>query len=561
MTIHPLVQGLFKAWKSGEKTYGYELKGKDAERYYSALRKLDDYKLPERANLSERHIANGYLFKEGALFAYTEDYFTEEESQVFQRFTNVFTLTYSRYLDLKQAEAREEDAVKQASLDRVRAEIASMRNTDDLQRITPLVWRELGSLGVPFFRCGIFIMDESVETVHMYLSTPTGEPLAAMDLGFDESAIPMVQEAVFHWKTQTVHVTHWDRQQFMSFTESLKKRRLIKSLKTYQLGEQPPESLNLHFVPFNQGMLYVGSSQVLEDDQIELVHSLAEAFSVAYARYEDFVKLEEAMKRVENTLTELKSAQNQLIHSEKMASLGELTAGIAHEIQNPLNFVNNFSEVSGELIEELKNEIQAGNLKEALEIGQDLIQNIEKINHHGQRASSIVKGMLQHSRSGSDQKELTDINSLTDEYLRLAYHGFRAKDKSFNANYKTELADGLPKLNVVPQDIGRVLLNLINNAFQAVRDVEKPEVVVGTKHGAKSIEVSVKDNGPGIPEGIKEKIFQPFFTTKPAGEGTGLGLSLSYDIVTKGHGGKLMLNTPANGKAGTEFVIFLPVNL
>jgi signal transduction histidine kinase len=220
--------------------------------------------------------------------------------------------------------------------------------------------------------------------------------------------------------------------------------------------------------------------------------------------------------------------------------------------------VNNFSEVSGELIEELKEEIEAGNLEEALEIGQDLIQNIEKINHHGKRASSIVKGMLQHSRSGSDQKELTDINYLADEYLRLAYHGFRAKDKSFNANFKTVLADDLPKINIVPQDIGRVILNLINNAFQAVKEVDKPEVVVTTRRGAKGVEISVIDNGPGIPEEIKEKIFQPFFTTKPAGEGTGLGLSLSYDIVTKGHGGEINVKAE-NGQGRTEFVIYLPV--
>ena len=288
-------------------------------------------------------------------------------------------------------------------------------------------------------------MDEGIETVHMYLSTPTGEPLAALDLNFHEEELPLVRDAIENWKTQTVHKTHWSQQQFRKFTASLKSRGLIKSLKTYQQGEKPPKSLHLHQVPFKQGMLYVGSSEELSDDQIELVHSLAEAFSVAYARYEDFVQLEEAKQSVENTLSELKSAQDQLIHSEKMASLGELTAGIAHEIQNPLNFVNNFSEVSEELLEEMKEEIEAGHREDALEIVQDLIQNLEKINHHGQRASSIVKGMLQHSRASSDEKISTDINALADEYLRLAYHGFRAKDKTFNANFKTELADELPE--------------------------------------------------------------------------------------------------------------------
>ena len=563
MTVHPLFRKLFNDWKAGNNIFTYELKGKDAIRYYDAIRKLPSYELPKHDKLAKRHVSTAFLFKEGALFAFTEDSFSEESSKIFQKFTNVFTLTYRRYLDLKEAEARAAAAVLESSLDRVRAEIASMRTPEDLQRITPLVWKELRSLGVPFFRCGVFIMDEPAQTVHMYLSTPSGEPLAALDLRFNEDELPLVRDAIDNWKTQTVHKTHWSQRQFQKFTESLKNRGLITSLKAYQQGEKPPKSLNLHQVPFKQGMLYVGSSEVLEEDQIELVQSLADAFSVAYARYEDFVQLEQAKHSIENALTELKAAQDQLIHSEKMASLGELTAGIAHEIQNPLNFVNNFSEVSEELIEELKEEIQAGNLKDALEIGEDLIQNIEKIHHHGQRASSIVRGMLQHSRASSDEKQLTDINALADEYLRLAYHGFRAKDKSFKASYQTDLQKNLPKIEVVPQDIGRVLLNLINNAFQAVsaKALAKvggdynPEVVVTTKHGVESIEISVKDNGSGIPENIRDKIFQPFFTTKAAGEGTGLGLSLSYDIVTKGHGGTIDVRSEA-GK-GTEFFIRL----
>jgi signal transduction histidine kinase len=262
-------------------------------------------------------------------------------------------------------------------------------------------------------------------------------------------------------------------------------------------------------------------------------------------------------KEIEKAYAELKNTQSQLVHSEKMASLGELTAGIAHEIQNPLNFVNNFSEVNKELLEELMEAQQNGNKQEVEEIVRDILTNEEKIVHHGKRAEAIVKSMLQHSRTSSGEKVPTDINALADEYLRLAYHGFRAKDKSFNVDYKMDLADGLPKINIVPQDMGRVLLNLINNAFQAVREVAEPKVVVATRrHGAKGIEISVKDNGPGIPENIRDKIFQPFFTTKAAGEGTGLGLSLSYDIVTKGHGGELKVKTkPGNG---SEFVIHLP---
>ena len=277
--------------------------------------------------------------------------------------------------------------------------------------------------------------------------------------------------------------------------------------------------------------------------------------------------IEETNDALQKSLEELKAAQQQLIQSEKMASLGELTAGIAHEIQNPLNFVNNFSEVSNELIDEMKEELEKGDIKEAEAIAADVKQNLEKINHHGQRAADIVKGMLQHSRSSTGQKEPTDINALCDEYLRLAYHGLRAKDKSFNAKFETDFDPSLPKINVVPQDIGRVILNLINNAFYTVSEKAKslmpnaesyePTVVVSTKNLGDKVEVKVKDNGNGISEKIKDKIFQPFFTTKPTGQGTGLGLSLSYDIV-KAHGGEIKVES-ANG-AGTEFTVVLPVN-
>jgi two-component system NtrC family sensor kinase len=269
-----------------------------------------------------------------------------------------------------------------------------------------------------------------------------------------------------------------------------------------------------------------------------------------------------------HSLEELKSTQAQLIQSEKMASLGELTAGIAHEIQNPLNFVNNFSEVSNELISEMVEEVDKGNTEEVKTIANDVKQNLEKIIHHGKRADAIVKGMLQHSRASTGKKELTDINALCDEYLRLSYHGMRAEDKSFNATLKTDFDNNIGKINIVPQDIGRVLLNLFNNAFYAVMPPNplkgehyEPTVSVITKRinspsGAGGIEIRVKDNGNGIPQKVVDKIFQPFFTTKPTGQGTGLGLSLSYDIV-KAHGGEIRVETKEG--EGSEFVILLPI--
>ena len=275
-------------------------------------------------------------------------------------------------------------------------------------------------------------------------------------------------------------------------------------------------------------------------------------------------KVAHRTQELQLSLENLKATQQQLIQSEKMASLGELTAGIAHEIQNPLNFVNNFSEVNGELIDELKNEMATGNMQLATEIANNIKDNEQKINHHGKRADAIVKGMLQHSRTSSGQKEPTDINALADEYLRLAYHGLRAKDKSFNAKFDTNFDPSIGKINVVPQDIGRVLLNLINNAFYAVNERKErldgtyePTVSVSTKKLDGKIEIKVRDNGNGISRKVLDKIFQPFFTTKPTGVGTGLGLSLSYDII-KAHGGEIKVETKEG--EGSEFITQLPAS-
>jgi signal transduction histidine kinase len=274
--------------------------------------------------------------------------------------------------------------------------------------------------------------------------------------------------------------------------------------------------------------------------------------------------VEESNDALQKSLEELKATQQQLIQSEKMASLGELTAGIAHEIQNPLNFVNNFSEVSNELLDEMRQELATGNGQSAIDIAGDVKQNLEKIMHHGKRADAIVKGMLQHSRTSSGQKELTDINALCDEYLRLAYHGLRAKDKSFNAAMKTDYDDSIGLIKIIPQDVGRVILNLINNAFYAVAEKKnynyngyEPVVSVSTRKNGNKVSIVVTDNGMGIQHKILDKIFQPFFTTKPTGQGTGLGLSLSYDIITKGHGGELKVETTEG--QGSEFIIQIPI--
>ncbi len=295
-----------------------------------------------------------------------------------------------------------------------------------------------------------------------------------------------------------------------------------------------------------------------------LLGGIAVLLLLAIIFYRNNRQKNKAKIKIEQAYDNLKATQQQLIQSEKMASLGELTAGIAHEIQNPLNFVNNFSEVNKELLAEMNEEIEKGNYSEVKTIAKDITDNEDKIIFHGKRADSIVKGMLQHSRSSSGVKEPTDINALADEYLRLAYHGLRAKDKSFNAAMKTDLDESIGNINIIPQDMGRVILNLITNAFYVVDEKKKqigdgyePTVSVSTKKMNGKVEIKVADNGNGIPQKVLDKIFQPFFTTKPTGQGTGLGLSLSYDIV-KAHGGELKVVTKEG--EGSEFIIQLPGN-
>jgi signal transduction histidine kinase len=565
LKIHPLLQEVYHSWISGDQSYSYELRGEDLKDYFRAINNSEDYPIQyDIESLPSGQFQNAFFFSEGALFAFTDQPMQAEASMIFKRFAGVFGQTYTRFLDLQKAEAQAREAIKRSSLDRVRGQIASMRSARDLEHITPIIWNELKALDVPFIRCGVFFVDNEQSRVQVYLTTPDVKPLGVLSLPIESGAL--TANAVDHWRKGLVYTDHWNKDQFIRWTQSMLELGQIQNKETYQGSENPPEALDLYFVPFTQGMLYVGNTSPLSEELIQLIKSLADAFSIAYARYEDFNKLEKVKESIEATLTELKSTQAQLIQAEKMASLGELTAGIAHEIQNPLNFVNNFSEVSQELVKEMNDELVSlfkneSNWQLVKEIAADIEQNLEKINHHGRRADAIVKGMLQHSRNNSGVKELTDINALADEYLRLTFHGLRAKDKSFNADFQTDFDESLPKINVIPQDIGRVLLNLINNAFYAVDQraktlsVLKPTVTVSTRNLDGQIQISVQDNGTGIPDSLKDKIFQPFFTTKPTGQGTGLGLSLSYDIV-KAHGGDIQVNSTE--REGTTFILSLP---
>ena len=559
--VHPVFENIIPARKL-QKPYAISiLEGDEVRKYYHTMSTY--ISVPKQKEYNQKEFFYSFFFSEGTINVISEQPLADEECNIMIRFAQVFGLIYTRFLDLQKAEERAKDLAKQGSLDRVRGQIASMRSTADLQRITPLIWNELNTLGVLFIRCGIFIMDENTQKMQAYLSAPDGHSLAVLNLPFDSNEL--TTNISDHWRKQMVYHKHWNKEEFIAWTKSMMEMGQIQSPETYQDAAAPPETLDLHFVPFTQGMLYVGNSAQLNEDEIDLVKSLAEAFSIAYSRYEDFTKLEKAKESIEVTLTNLRATQKQLIQSEKMASLGELTAGIAHEIQNPLNFVNNFSEVNKELIAEMRTEISKGNYAGANEIAKDVETNEEKINHHGKRAGDIVNGMLQHSRVSTGVKELTNINALADEYLRLAYHGLRAKDKSFNAKMETDFDNTIGKINIIPQDIGRVLLNLFNNAFYAVNEHAKttsarksyePTVSLSTKKSDNHVLITVSDNGNGIPKKIINKIFQPFFTTKPTGQGTGLGLSLSYDIV-KAHGGEIKVESKEGD--GTEFIVILPV--
>ena len=558
-----LINKSYTAWKEKRKSLVVDLRGPELQAWLTYRAKISGTKVTQEDG-SGRRVVTLAFFSKGHLSISIPEPRPKETILLLERFAAEFDMTYTRFLDLQNSEAQTRQAIQRASVDRIRAEIASMRTTTDLERITPLIWNELTTIGVPFIRCGVFIMDEEKQQINIFLSTPEGKGVtAAFYLPY--TANRETVQIVSHWNRKEMYSTHWDEAAFNDFTKVLGERGAVTTGEKF-LVESRPDDLYLHFLPFQQGMLYVGDTRSLSNEHLPLVQALAEAFSTAYLRYEDFNKLESAKDQIEKTLVDLKQAQSQLVQSEKMASLGELTAGIAHEIQNPLNFVNNFSEVNNELIEELTAERAKPKAERDEKLENEILdnirQNLEKINNHGKRADGIVKGMLQHSRSSSGQKELTDINALADEYLRLAYHGFRAKEKLFNAKLETDFDNNIKKINVVSQDIGRVLLNLINNAFYAVYEKRKrndtgfePLVKLATSQSDNQLFITVSDNGNGIPKNIVDKIFQPFFTTKPTGSGTGLGLSLAYDII-KAHSGDIKVVTKEG--EGTEFMIQLP---
>ena len=490
-----------------------------------------------------------------------------------RRFAKVFDQTYTRFLDLQKAEANAREAQIEAGLERVRSRTLAMQKSNELADTEAELFKQLIHLGIAPNRLYIGIIKDETGLIEIWATNEDGSQIANQ-FNLDISRNDSVKKIYTAWKQQQKSVTIiMEGEELSSYLSYLQNEFKIP------FGSGLSQKRRVQTISyFSNGLIGMASPDDQPAETTELLNRFAAVFNLTFTRFNDLkmaeahsiqaqhdlIEITTARQSAEAALVELQSTQRQLIQSEKMASLGELTAGIAHEIQNPLNFVNNFSEVSKELLQEMRQAIEKGDTEDAKDIMNDVIQNLEKINHHGKRADSIVKGMLLHSRSTSGQKELTDINVLAEEYLRLSYHGLRAKDKTFNANYKTDFDASLEKIKVVPQEIGRVILNLLTNAFYAVNEKKKseiesyePTVTVSTKQLNGKIEIKIADNGNGIPQKVLDKIFQPFFTTKPTGQGTGLGLSLSYDIVTKGHNGELKVET----KEGefTHFVITLPV--
>jgi len=594
----------YDAGQRGESLYIEEFAGEACAAHYDYLMSLPvtgeglkQFK-DNGGSFPARQIDHAAFFKYGYLLFITLEPVPEAHT-IFKRFALVFEQTYTRFLDLKKAEAQTREAQIEAALEKIRSSSLAMHKTDDLGDVVSVLFEQLQRLDVDmdFGSVSIFVFQEDSRDLTQWIQLP--EEVVPISVPYFEHPIlsdffdAKEQNKDYFEKVYTVEEKNSWAETGFEFTDY---KNLPAAFKT-SVMEAPGYAMSIALKK-NSGICipsFVGKLPPKEN--IDIMKRVSMVFEQAYIRFLDLKKAElqaqqatenlkiikGARAKAEKALKELKAAQSQLIQSEKMASLGELTAGIAHEIQNPLNFVNNFSELNKELVAEAVEELEKGDIEEAKVILKDIGDNSGKINHHGKRADAIVKGMLQHSRKSTAIKELTDINKLADEYLRLAYHGLRAKDKSFNAELVTDFDENLGLVNVIPQDLGRVILNLITNAFYAVNEKKvsigenlsgledlkslanyEPTVWVSTKRishlqGLGGISISVRDNGNGIPKHVLDKIFQPFFTTKPSGKGTGLGLSMSYDIV-KGHGGELKVTTQENeglpnGKSGTEFTI------
>jgi signal transduction histidine kinase len=562
-------------WKGSEPVVSYRVTPEGVPAYFAAWSEL----IAGVEDLTPGNFTEGLYYVEafikyGCFGVMVRKELTDDEKEILRRFALEFESTYTRFLDLKKAEAQAREAQIEAALERVRSRTLAMQKSEELGEVASVLFKQMNLLVHNLWTCGFVLCEKDRPEDEWWLSMD-----GDFTRGFFLPNIGNYAHATLYegWlKGETARSVQLDGDALQQHYDWLMQIPVSRAIfeEMDAAGLARPDWQKLHAAYFSKGYLVLITREPCSEE--EIFKRFAAVFNLAYTRFndlqiseahalqaeKDLIQIREAKQKAEIALTELQATQKQLIQAEKMASLGELTAGIAHEIQNPLNFVNNFSSLNTELVAELKEAISSGNWADAEEIIGMLSDNEEKILQHGKRADAIVKGMLQHTRSGSGTKEPTDINAVCDEYLRLAFHGFRAKDKSFNSDFIFTPDPQLGKINVVPQEVGRVILNLISNAFYAVHEKAKrsekgyqPSVKVTTGKTDGMVVIAVADNGTGIPQKVVDKIFQPFFTTKPTGEGTGLGLSLSYDIV-KAHGGELKVETTEG--EGTAFFISLP---
>ena len=563
MSGNPLLQQTYEHWEKQEEYHGV-LRGNEIRDYYRYL--TNQIAIPHTNPEDELHFYFP-MFSEGSIYLVTTQDVPEEELKIFRRFSSTISLAYRRFNDLQKAEEQAREAQIEAALERVRSRTLAMQHSDELAETSSVLFQQMIGLGIAPNRLYITVVHPETDIAEFWITDEDGSKISkaySANLNENTTFIKMYDG----WKKALPHlVINMQGEELRNYFAYLQSRNV-----PFKGGLEQKRRVQ-HLAFFSNGFIGLASPDEQPEETLLILERFASVFNLTFTRFndlkiaeahaakaeQDLIEIKAARKKAEEALTDLKATQAQLIQAEKMASLGELTAGIAHEIQNPLNFVNNFSEINEELIGELVDELNSGNTDEAIAIANDIKNNEQKINEHGKRAGSIVKGMLEHSRKSDGQKEPTDINKLTDECLRLAYHGMRAKDKGFQAEYKTDFDKSLPLVPLVSQDISRVLLNLINNAFYAVDEKAKagdsnyqPQVIVSTTTQNDKVIIAVKDNGNGIADEIKDKIFQPFFTTKPTGSGTGLGLSLSFDIV-KALGGELRVESKEG--EGSVFMI------